>query len=178
MKLTRHIFLTGFMGSGKSTAGKALAPLLKTRCIDLDEYLEKKEGRTIPEIFESEGEAKFRELEKTYLHELIKLKDPHIISLGGGTVCFFDNLEKIKEKGIIIYIDVPVEVLAARIKESNSTRPLLKELSQEELIKNIEEILSVRKKFYEQAHLTVNGLILTPQLLKQKIGAFSENTSH
>lgn len=165
------------MGSGKSTVGKALAPILKTRCIDLDDYLEKKEGRTIPEIFESEGEEKFREIEKNCLTELLKLKDPHIISLGGGTVCFFDNLEKIKAKGLLIYIDLPVEVLADRIKESKLTRPLIKELSTEELIKNITEILSLRKKHYEQAHITVNGLILSPQLLKQKISAYSQNTS-
>lgn len=164
------------MGSGKSTAGKALAPLLKTRCIDLDDYLEKKEGRSIPEIFESEGEEKFRELEKKYLSELLKLKDPHIISLGGGTVCFYDNLEKIKSHGLLIYIDLPIEVLATRIQESSFTRPLLKELSTEELIQNIREILSERKKYYEQAHMTVNGLILTPQLLKQKISAYFENT--
>ncbi len=164
------------MGSGKSTAGKALAPLLKTRCIDLDDYLEKKEGRSIPEIFESEGEEKFRELEKKYLLELLKLKEPHVISLGGGTVCFYDNLEKIKSHGLLIYIDLPIEVLATRIQESTLTRPLLKELSTEELIQNISEILSERKKYYEQAHMTVNGLILTPQLLKQKISAYSENT--
>jgi shikimate kinase len=164
------------MGSGKSTAGKALATLLKTRCIDLDDYLEKKEGRSIPEIFESEGEEKFRESEKKYLTELLKLKDPHIISLGGGTVCFYDNLEKIKNKGILIYIDLPIEILAERIQESKFTRPLLKELSTEDLIKNIREILTERKKDYEQAHITVNGLLLTPQLLKQKISAYSENT--
>jgi shikimate kinase len=176
MKLKQHIFLTGFMGSGKSTAGKALAPLLKTRCIDLDDYLEKKEGCTIPEIFESEGEEKFREIEKICLADLLKLKDPTVISLGGGTICFHNNLEKIKSKGILIYIYLPVEVLANRIKESTLTRPLLKELSTEALLLNITEILTERKKFYEQAHITVNGLILTPQLLKQKISAYSENT--
>lgn len=177
MKLKQHIFLTGFMGSGKSTAGKALATLLKTRCIDLDDYLEKKEGRTIPEIFESEGEEIFREIEKKCLTDLLKLKDPHVISLGGGTVCFYDNLELIKSSGILVYIDLPIEVLANRIKESKLTRPLLKELSTEDLTKNITEILTVRKKYYEQAHITVNGLILSPQFLKQKISAYSQNTS-
>lgn len=164
------------MGSGKTTAGKALAPLFKTRCIDLDEYLEKKEGRSIQQIFESEGEEKFRELETLYLQELLKLKEPHVFSLGGGTVCFYDNLEKIKSVGLLIYIDLPVEVLATRIKESSNSRPLLKELSKEDLIKNINEILAVRKKFYDQAHFPVNGLNLSPQLLKQKISAFTENT--
>lgn len=178
MKLKQHVFLTGFMGSGKTTAGKKLAPLLKTRFIDLDEYLEKKENRTIPEIFEEEGESAFRELETKYLQQIIKLKDPHIISLGGGTICFHSNLELVKQAGLLIYIDLPVTVLVERIKESTFTRPLLKDLSVEELTKNVSEILGERKKFYEQAHITVNGLILTPQLLQQKInGAAKENIS-
>lgn len=165
------------MGSGKSTAGKALAPLVKTRFFDLDDYLEKKEGRSIPEIFEEEGEEKFRELEKKYLHELLKLKDPHVISLGGGTICFFDNLDAVKKSGQLIYIDLPVDVLVSRIQESSTTRPLLKDLSAEELTKNINEILSVRKSFYEQAHITVNGLLLSPQLIQQKLLGFAkENT--
>lgn len=169
MKLKQHVFLTGFMGSGKTTAGKKLAPILKTRFIDLDEYIEKKENRSIPTIFEEEGEAKFREIETRCLGEVIKLKEPHVISLGGGTVCFNSNLETIKEKGLLIYIELPVEELAKRIKESKATRPLLKTLSDEELIKNINEILHERKKHYEQAHVIINGLNLTPQLLQQKI---------
>lgn len=177
MKLKQHVFLTGFMGSGKSTAGKALAALLKTRCIDLDDYLEKKEGRSIPEIFETEGEESFRKKEQGYLEELLKLKDPHIISLGGGTICFFENLKRVKAAGILLYIELPIDILAQRIQESKFTRPLLKELSTEDLIKNISEILTERKKFYEQAHITVNGLILTPNYLKQKISAYSETTS-
>jgi len=165
------------MGSGKTTAGKSLATLLKTRFIDLDEYLEKKEARTIPEIFEQEGEEKFRELEKKYLSEILKLKDPHVISLGGGTICFFDNLETVKKNGQLVYIDLAVSIIADRIKESNFTRPLLKNLSTEELTKNIEEILTVRKPFYEQAHIIVNGLNLTPNLIQQKLlGSVKENT--
>ncbi len=165
------------MGSGKTTAGKALATLLKTRFIDLDEFIEKKEGRDIPTIFEEEGEAKFREIETKRLQEILKLKDPHVISLGGGTVCFNDNLELIKKQGTLLYIDLPVNVLAERIKESKFTRPLLKNLSSEELINNIEEILTERKKFYEQAHILINGLNLTPQLILQKLGVYEkENT--
>ena len=157
------------MGSGKTTAGKTLATLLKTRFIDLDEYVEKRENRTIPTIFEEEGETKFREIEKNCLYEILKLKDPHVISLGGGTICFYDNLETVKKNGQLVYIELPVNVLADRIKESNLTRPLLKNLSTEELIKNIEEILNERRKFYEQAHILVNGLNLTPQLIQQKL---------
>src|SRR3954463_4718303 len=85
---TNHVFLTGFMGSGKTTAGAKLATLLKTRFIDLDSYLEKRENRTIPQIFETDGESTFRDLETKYLLEILRLKEPHVISLGGGTVCF------------------------------------------------------------------------------------------
>lgn len=177
MKLSQHVFLTGFMGSGKTTAGKTLAALLKTRFIDLDEYIEKKENRTIAIIFEEQGEAAFREIESLCLQEVMRYKDPHVISLGGGTVCFNSNLETIKQHGTLIYIELPVAVLADRIKQSKFTRPLLKSLSPEELIQNIEEILSERKKFYEQAHITVNGLNLTPQLVQQKILAFTKEHS-
>lgn len=174
MKLKQHVFLTGFMGSGKTTAGKKLAPILKTRFIDLDEYIEKKENRSIQVIFEEEGETKFREIETHCVGDVIKLKAPHIISLGGGTVCFNSNLEIIKQNGLLIYIELPVKELAERIKESKTTRPLLKTLSDEELTKNINEILSERKRYYEQAHIIINGLNLTPQLLQQKILAFSK----
>jgi shikimate kinase len=178
MKLNQHVFLTGFMGSGKTTAGKKLATLLKTRFIDLDDYIEKRENRTIPVIFEEEGEAKFREVETNCLAEILRLKDPHVISLGGGTVCFNNNLETIKNKGHLIYIELPVAVLADRIKQSKHTRPLLKDLSTPELIKNIEEILTERNFFYEQAHITVNGLNLTPQLLQQKLIGSTQANIH
>ncbi len=169
MRIDQHIFLTGFMGSGKTTAGQKLASLLKTRFIDLDAFLEKRENRTIEQIFAEEGEKKFREIETTCLKEIIRLKDPHVFSLGGGTVCFNQNLELVKENGILIYIQLHVPVLADRIIQSKTTRPLLKNLSTEDLYTNISEILEVRKEFYEQAHITVNGLNLTPQLLQQKI---------
>jgi len=174
MKLKQHVFLTGFMGSGKTTAGKTLAPLLKTRFIDLDEYIEKKSKRSIPEIFEEEGEAKFREIETACLNELLKFKDPHVFSLGGGTVCFNANLEAIKKNGALIYIELPVPALVTRISESKDTRPLLKNLSPEDLSTHISEILSEREKFYKQAHITVNGLNLTPQLIQQKLIGFQQ----
>jgi len=176
VQTTKHIFLTGFMGCGKSTAGAKLAPILKTRFFDLDVYLEKKENKSIPEIFEEQGEQAFRELEKKYLLELLQFKEQHVIALGGGTVCFGKNLELVKNNGTLIYIELPVAVLADRIQQSKTSRPLLKNLSSEELIKNIEAILSERKKYYEQAHITVNGLNLTAQHLQQKLLAYhSEN---
>ncbi len=164
------------MGSGKSTAGQKLAAMLKVNFIDLDAYIEKKEKADIPTIFEQKGEAGFRTIESDCLDEILRLNKASVISLGGGTVCFHSNLEKIKEKGLLIYIQLTPVVLAERIRKSKTTRPLLKNLSEEELLKNIEEILSERGKYYTQAQITVNGLNLSPQLLNQKIiGLLQEN---
>jgi shikimate kinase len=176
LKIEQHIFLTGFMGSGKSTAGSKLASYLKFKFIDLDAYIEKKENKSIPEIFEEKGEKGFRDVETECLNEVVKFKGPCVISLGGGTICFGNNLETVKNNGTLIYIELQPVTLAQRIRGAKNQRPLLKNLSDEDLLKNIEEILGERKKFYHQAHITVNGLNLTPQLLHQKIlGLLKEN---
>ena len=87
------IFLVGYMGSGKSTLGKKLAYNLKYNFIDLDTYIEEQEGRTINEIFNDDGEDNFRKLERVYLHRVIDIENV-VISVGGGTPCFFDNMEQ------------------------------------------------------------------------------------
>lgn len=166
------------MASGKTTAGKKLASLFKTRFIDLDAYIEKKENRSIPAIFDEEGETGFRNIETHFLKEILSLKGPRVISLGGGTICFNSSLEAVKQNGLLIYLELPAAVLADRIQQSRSSRPLLKNLSRPDLLRKIEEILGERKKFYEQAHITINGLNLTPQLLYQKIlGSAQEHIS-
>src|SRR4051812_6283062 len=101
----QHIFLTGFMGSGKSTAGAKLATVLKRKFIDLDAYIEKRENRTIIQIFEEETEEGFRKIESDSLLEICKYKDL-VVSLGGGTVCFNNNLEVIKSNGTLVYIEL------------------------------------------------------------------------
>jgi shikimate kinase len=174
LNLDQHIFLTGFMGSGKTTIGKKLANHLKREFIDLDRYIEKKENMSIPLIFEQKGENKFREIESNSLEEVLKLKGPRVIALGGGTVCFHSNLEHIKKSGILLYIELPAAVLADRITNSKTIRPILKNLQGIELINSVENLLNTRKKFYEQSHITVNGLNLTPQLLHQKILGFTK----
>src|SRR5688500_7926474 len=99
------VFLIGFMGSGKSTVGKKLAQKMTLDFIDLDAYIEKQRQKTISYFFENFGEEKFREIERDALAELLE-KDNVVISTGGGTPCFFDNMEKIKKNGISVYIEM------------------------------------------------------------------------
>ncbi len=124
--MNKKIFLIGFMGSGKSTVGKYAANANRLTFIDLDEYLEEKLKMTIPEIFDRYHEAGFRERERQILEEIIALDDnDYLISTGGGTPCFFDNMELMNRSGVTIYLDLSVERLANRLAKSKSKRPLV-----------------------------------------------------
>ena len=171
MQSNKIIFLTGFMGSGKSNAGKKLAKFLHLNFIDLD-YIEQKEKLSVQSLFENFGEPVFRKMEQACLNELLDLKTSDVIALGGGTICYKDNLQKIKNNGLLIYIDLPPIVLAQRLEKSRVKRPLLKNLKGEELVKFITDKLEERIPYYIQSHITVSGINLTPQLLQLKI---SEN---
>lgn len=174
MSDNKHIFLCGFMGSGKSTHGKKLAAILNKPFIDLDMYIQNKEHKTVQFIFDNEGEKEFRQLETKYLKELIELRESHVISLGGGTVCFNDNLKAIKNNDILIYIEMPSEALVERLQKSRQKRPLLKNVVDENLKDFIEGKLNERNFFYRQAHITVSGLNLTPRQLHQSLISHKE----
>ena len=165
MQFTKHIFITGFMGSGKSTISKRLAKQLKLDLIDLDNFIQESEEATIEEIFQTKGENYFRETETQYLKKIISLKTPYVVALGGGTVCFNDNLALIKKNGILIYIELSPKTLFQRLENSKGERPLIKDLSGNDLLKFIEEKLNERKSYYQQAHITINGLKVTPQTI-------------
>lgn len=151
------------MGSGKSTLGKKLAALLSYEFIDLDTYIEQQKGDTITNIFQEQGEAAFRILEKNCLDNLLLSYTPAVVALGGGTVCFHDNLEKIKKSGVLVYIDLGPKTLAQRLSASKTQRPLLKGLDEEQLLVHIEQLLAQRLPYYTQAHLRMKGLNLTAQ---------------
>jgi len=172
--LSGNIFLTGFMGSGKSTAGKKLAKLLRRNFIDLDYYIEQKEKLTVQSLFENFGEAAFRKMEQTCLNEILKNESNSVVALGGGTVCFENNLEKIKNNGLLIFIDLPAIALAQRLQLSKVKRPLIKNLKGDDLIVFVTNKLNDRKLFYDQAHISISGISLTPQLLQQKISEYKK----
>jgi len=147
-----RIFLLGFMGSGKSFSGQKLAERFSLFFVDLDDHIEAKEGRTISAIFEEEGEDYFRKIEQECLHEMENL-NMVIVSTGGGTPCFFDNVKWMNEHGITIFLETPSELLAKRLAPEMEHRPLLKDFSQKELIEFIEKKLEERNPFYYQSQM-------------------------
>lgn len=167
------IFLLGYMGSGKSTAGKKLASKLGMDFLDLDEHIEKEYGKTIPEIFDSEGEEKFRELEHLYLQKAILL-DNIVISLGGGTPCYYNNIEIINNNGLSVYFKMSVETLANRLVNAKKKRPLIQDMTEVDLKHFIETNLSKREYFYAQAHYKVKAKDLNvdelAEFLKREVG--------
>lgn len=160
------------MGSGKSTQGKKLAKILRSTFIDLDLVISNKEGKSVQEIFSSKGEEYFRKKETENLEEIIKHKTQSVISLGGGTVCFHDNLDKVLKAGLVIYIKMSPEALHQRLSHSKIQRPLLQNKTGEESLDLIKDLLKKREKFYNKAHITVSGIDLTTDKLKEAVSLF------
>ena len=149
------IFLTGFMGAGKTTTGKKLAALLGYTFIDLDTRIEKETGLTIVDLFNT-GEYKFREIESMVLTNTGEMQNT-IISCGGGTPCFNENLAWMNSHGITVYIRMSPGALFHRLAASKQKRPLLAGKSDIELMEYIMETLKEREYFYNQCHYTVPG---------------------
>lgn len=145
-----RILLTGYMGAGKTTLGRALADRLGLTFIDLDQYIEQRFRKSISQIFAEKGEEGFREIERRMLHEVADFEDV-IISTGGGTPCFFDNIDFMNSKGTTVYLQVPVERLFIRLSIARKQRPLIKEKSDEELRAFIAEQLAKREPHYAKA---------------------------
>ena len=147
------------MGSGKSTVGRKLSSATGLNFIDLDKYIQTKEGRTVNDIFNNEGEDYFRQTEHRLLKEIIE-KDNFILSCGGGTPCFFSNMSLMKKNGITIYLQMPVGALHSRLLNSPDNRPLLKTIPGNELRDYIVITLKERGKYYNMAHHTVEAINL------------------
>ena len=139
------------MGCGKSFTAKVLAEAMNWNYVDMDDYLEEKEGCRIKQIFATQGEAFFRQLEHKYLKELLNKDEKMVISAGGGTPCFFDNMRWINEKAVSIYLKTPIAILVQRLKKETEHRPLIAGQSEEELNQFIAKKLKERTKYYEQA---------------------------
>jgi len=153
------IYLIGYMGSGKSTLGKILAQEQDMNFIDFDDFLEEKEGKSIPEIFNEQGEIYFRKKEALYLQELLQGYDNSVISLGGGTPCYGDAMQRINEaEGTSVYINVPVKELASRLWSQREHRPVLKHQdTPEKLEEFVRKHLFERSFYYNQAVVKNNG---------------------
>ncbi len=163
-----RIYLIGYMACGKTTLGKELAQELGLSFIDLDKYLEKKYFKTIPQIFEEEGESGFRLKEQACLHEVADFEDV-VIATGGGAPCFFDNVAVMNQSGECVFLDVDSQELANRLMQSKTERPLVKGKTPEELVGFIEGMLEKRRPFYEQATYVLSGSNITTQEILSQI---------
>ncbi len=150
------IVLLGYMASGKSAVSKLLGTALDIPVLDLDEYIETKEGKTIPEIFETKGEIYFRMKEHLYLEEVLKKQTPMILSLGGGTPCYANNMDLIhKYTPQTFYLQTSIPEIINRVKDEKAKRPLIRAISDEDLPEFIGKHLFERNTFYQQATHTV-----------------------
>ena len=154
------IVLLGYMASGKSLIGRELAKVLKMDYLDLDDFIEKNEGKSIEKIFLEKGEIFFRKIENSYLQALISSKNNLVLSLGGGTPCFTNNLELLKNNKEIttFFLNVPVSELAKRLMSDKENRPLVKYVSNEtDMLEFVGKHFFERLPFYNQAHFKMDA---------------------
>lgn len=156
-----RVYLVGFMGSGKSSTGKRIAALLGYGFADLDEMVEQEAGMAVSMIFSTYGEEWFREKEREVLHTTAGIDD-FVIACGGGTPCFFNNMSFMKKKGITLYLEMEASQLAFRIESYAGTRPLIRDIPNDELIQWIENKLAERREYYELADIRTSGFNADP----------------
>ena len=155
----RRIILIGYMGSGKTTVGKALSKKTGMMFYDLDWYIESRMRKTVAQIFAERGEEGFRKIEYNMLHEVAEFEDV-IISCGGGTPCFFDNIDYLNQQGDVVYLKAEPEVLYRHLLMAKVERPLIKDKSPDELIGYIREQLVKREEFYGKARHVLDVSLL------------------
>lgn len=173
MASMEKVYLTGFMGSGKTTAGRKLAGRMGWEFIDLDRLVELKSGMTIPEIFSSHGETHFRSLEAETLRQLKKARNA-VISTGGGVPCFSDNMEFMLSDGIVVYLKMTPAQLRERLLGSKTDRPLIKGMDRDQLLSFITTRLLEREEYYSKAHIVTDGLNIDVDHLHNLIKSFPE----
>ena len=145
-----RILLVGFMAAGKTTLGKALASDLGLQFVDLDHYIENRYHCTIAHLFAERGEEAFRQIERNMLHEVAEFEDV-VISTGGGTPCFFDNMDYMNAQGTTVFLEASPEVIYTRLTIARVQRPLVKGKTADELRQYITEMLECRAPYYTRA---------------------------
>lgn len=154
-----RILIIGYMGAGKTTLGKVLAKDLGLQFYDLDWYIEGRMHKTVAQIFAERGEEGFRTIERNMLHEVAEFENV-VISCGGGTPCFYDNMQYMNAQGDTVYLKASPEVLSAHLKMGKTERPLLKGKTPEELHDFITCQLAAREQYYTQARHVFNVEVL------------------
>lgn len=150
-----RIILIGYMGSGKTTIGRALSKELNIPFYDLDWYIESRMRKTVKQIFDEKGENGFRKIEQSMLHEVAEFENV-ILSCGGGTPCFFDNMDYMNAQGETVYLKATPDVLYGHLKMGKSVRPLLLDKTPEEVSLFVRKQLQEREPFYTKAKHTLD----------------------
>ncbi|HEX7902707.1 MAG TPA: shikimate kinase [Chitinophagaceae bacterium] len=163
------IFLIGFMGSGKTHWGRLLSQKLNIPFFDLDEQIVSHEGKAINEIFAEQGEEYFRLVEKDTLHIITESHDSFVMATGGGTPCYFNNVEYMNRSGTSVWLNVPIDTLHQRLLKEKGKRPLIKELTDAQLRGFISKKFSDRRIYYEQADVIVDDEPVQLDKLIEKI---------
>lgn len=163
------IFLLGFMGSGKTHWGKRLSEKLNLPFFDLDDEIISHEEKSIVQIFAEHGEEYFRLLEKDILHLITESHESLVMACGGGTPCYYNNIEYLHQYGTSIWINTPVETLFQRLIKEKESRPLIKNLDDEQLKTFIVKKFADRKIYYEQADIIIDEEPLRLDYLIEKI---------
>ncbi|HOW31950.1 MAG TPA: shikimate kinase, partial [Bacteroidales bacterium] len=165
---TMRIFLIGYMGSGKTTLGRSLSAILGYRITDLDEEFESRYKVSIQDFFSRYGEAPFRQLEQKLLIEYIDDEDV-VISTGGGTPCYANNMDLMLKHGITVYLKMNPQELTERLSVSVRKRPLIMMKQGEDLFAHVSNHLMQRENYYNRAHIIMNGSHPDARRLAQEI---------
>ena len=166
--------MIGYMGAGKTTLGKSLARHLGLEFIDLDWYIENRFHQSVSQLFATRGEEGFRKIEQNMLHEVAEFEDV-VISAGGGTPCFFDNMEYMNQQGLTVYLKATPEILRTHIRMGKQKRPLIAQKNDEELDIFIRESLDKRESYYNQARLIFDiGLLDNGMRIQESVKALEE----
>lgn len=166
--------MIGYMGAGKTTLGKSLARHLGLEFIDLDWYIENRFHQSVSQLFATRGEEGFRKIEQNMLHEVAEFEDV-VISAGGGTPCFFDNMEYMNQQGLTVYLKATPEILRTHLRMGKQKRPLIAQKNDEELDIFIRESLDKRESYYNQARLIFDiGLLDNGMRIQESVKALEE----
>jgi shikimate kinase len=172
MTLSR-LYLIGMPGAGKTTLGRALATAFELPFRDLDEEIVRAEGRSVANIFLTEGEAYFRQREATVLRELVAQHPRLVLATGGGTPCFHDNLRVLLETGLTLYLAVAVPELVQRLQHAAQARPLLAQLPDPAALEaRLSETLAARQGFYDQAPLRCAAPTCTVEAIQHLLATY------
>ncbi|MDT8309448.1 MAG: shikimate kinase [Bacteroidales bacterium] len=164
------IYLIGYMGSGKTKLGKKLAARIGFKFIDLDKLFEQQHHTTIADYFNSYGEESFRKEEQQILYSMEKTSKA-VVSTGGGTPCYQDNIAFMNKTGVTVYLQLSAQSLAHRLRVSSANRPLLENIGDEHFDSFIQQHLAERENYYLKAHFVVKGEDLTGEMLYKALNS-------